>query len=34
LPDARVELVTDAFSFTPEDQPEQLAQHVGLLLDG
>jgi pimeloyl-ACP methyl ester carboxylesterase len=26
LRNARVELVTDAFSFTPEDQPEQLAK--------
>lgn len=25
LPDGRVELVTDAFSFTPEDQPERMA---------
>jgi pimeloyl-ACP methyl ester carboxylesterase len=25
LPNARIELITDAFSFTPEDQPEKLA---------
>lgn len=28
LPDARFEVVTDSFSFTPEDQPEQLASLI------
>jgi len=33
LPGARFELITDSFSFTPEDQPEQLARLIAAFCD-
>lgn len=32
LPNARIELIADAFSFTPEDQPERLAALIGTFI--
>jgi pimeloyl-ACP methyl ester carboxylesterase len=32
LPNARFELIDDAFSFTPEDQPEKLAELIGAFI--
>lgn len=29
MPDARLELVDDSYTFIPEDQPERLAQLIG-----
>jgi hypothetical protein len=28
MPDARLELIADSHTFTPEDQPEALARHI------
>ena len=29
VPDGRVEVIPDSYTFTPEDQPDALAQHIG-----